>query len=685
MVKAQKKKPAPKRRKKKVKDPEKEEETRKRVAAIEGRRQKVIEEVKRSLYQRRMDKIAIEKNRVDKEEKFRQKVRRDAAKAGSEKTMLEIREDLSRVMETGIKCVYTSVIIPKKIKYDGRSILSINGVKYRLKKNLHIVGWGKEAITMSAAFERIVGRQLKKGWIVVPRKSIFRMWSFPEAFPRLDSAISYVEGGTDGQPDEKSVAITKKILNYCKKLKRKDLLIVMLSRGIDDLLCCPREEISLRDKLRTINRLKAVEATPEEINTVRNKLSIIRGGDLARFAYPARVITLITSDVSAEPMSQLSGGPCVHDLKDDTALKILIKYRLFEKLSQSVRDLVEETIPWKMAADKQVTENKKYKFVHEYVIACNADAMECMSVEVFKLGLFPVKLNSTCSGEVQEFAREYVKIASLIILAVEGKVDQLDIYQEMKESPICPLTDKKVHEIFPAKDKWGLGLCLLLGGRQTVNLCAEPGKGGPNQELALYFSLYWYMRTEQYPILREYTVWFLGGSSYGRDGNTDAAGAFGYKSLGTDIYPEYEKALIAYNAAYAKWWKLNEDKHNEIAIQRAYKDVMDAQAQKDKYSAVIPNTVLANNNTNLMFLSINNEDELFQLKTGNYYTFTNVGDLHIIRIVRFQCNCDGVCHEQKDKICVDRECPVNVTLLPEARMKLQYCCQVGKLKEKTES
>lgn len=92
MAKAQKKKPTPRRSKKKVKDPEKEEETRKRVVSIEGKRQKVIEEVKRSLYQRRMDKIAIEKSRVDKEEKFRQKVIRDAAKTGSERTMLEVSE-----------------------------------------------------------------------------------------------------------------------------------------------------------------------------------------------------------------------------------------------------------------------------------------------------------------------------------------------------------------------------------------------------------------------------------------------------------------------------------------------------------------------------------------------------------------------------------------------------------------
>ncbi|KAF3430632.1 hypothetical protein E2986_02457 [Frieseomelitta varia] len=671
----------PRKRKLRYVDPFVEEERAKRIAAVEAKRQKVIDRIRLSLENRRKNKILIQNARFDKEERERQKAIRDGQKIGGEKIMLQIRNDLRQIIETGIRCVYTSVITPEKIKYDGRSILSIKGVKYRLKHNLHIVGWGKEAVTMSSAFERIVGKQLRKGWVVVPRKSIFMMWSFPEAFPPLDSRISYLEAGTDGHADEKSVLAARRIVNYCKRLKKRDLLIVMLSHGIDDLLCLPRDTITLRDKFRVLNRLKAAKATSEEINTVRNKLSAIRGGDLARIAYPARIVTLITSDVSAEPMSELSGGPCVYDPKGERALAILAKYGLLNRVSLSVRELVEETIPWVMAADKQLDANKKYKFVHEYVIACNADALECMAVESYKLGMFPVKLNSTCSGDIQEFAREYVKMASLMILAVEEKIDKLEMFQEMRDSPVCPLTDEKVQEIFPVKDHWGLGLCLLLGGRPTMNLCDEPGLGGPNQELALYFSLYWYLRTQQYPILREYTVWFSGGSSYGKDGNTPAAGAYGYKSLSTDVYPEFEKAKSAFNTAFAKWWKLNEERRFRSKIADAYREMQELESIRNKYVDILPERVLTENNTNLLFSSINDEDELLELKTGNYYTFTNVGDLHVIRIVRFQCNCDGVCHGHQEKVCTDLECPVYQSLSAEAHSKCQYCCRIGARKD----
>lgn len=155
--------------------------------------------------------------------------------------------------------------------------MTIQGVKYKIKNNLHIVGWGKEAGIMSTEFERVVGKQLKKGFIVLPRKSISTMWSYPEVLPKLDSRINLAEVGTDGLPDREAVENARKIANYCKRLKKRDLLIVMLSRDSDDLLCCPRDTITLRDKLRVLNRLKAANATPEEINIVRNKLSAIRG------------------------------------------------------------------------------------------------------------------------------------------------------------------------------------------------------------------------------------------------------------------------------------------------------------------------------------------------------------------------------------------------------------------------
>ncbi|XP_070519944.1 glycerate kinase, partial [Cardiocondyla obscurior] len=614
----------------------KQKEIAQEIAEEITKRQEIVRDIKFSLKQKQFGKI--ENVGSDMETSTGQKDIRDKREA-RDKAMLQIREDLSTIFETGVRCIFPSAIIPKKIKYDGRATLIINGVKYKINKNLHIVGWGEEAITMGSEFERMVGKQLKKGFIVAPRKSLSGMSSSQDALLKSDTRITFVEAGTDGLPDEGTVEITRKIANYCRRLRKRDLLIVMLSRDLDDLLCCPRDTITLKDKLRVLNRLKAANATLKEIDIVRNKLSAIRGGDLARLAYSARVITFFTSNVSAEPPVILAGDPCAYDPKDQSALEILTKYRLIDKVSQSIRELVKESSPRKIAADAQLDEKDGYKFVRRYVIACNADAIECMAARAIKLGLSPLKLSITSGGTVEEFAQEYAKIASLMILAVENKITKLQMYEQMKESPICPLTDREVWEMFPTKDKWGLGLCLLLGGRPAVRLNERPGKGGPNQELALYFSLYWCMRTKQYPILRGYTVWFLGGSSYGRDGNTNAAGAFGYKSLATDVYPEYENARNVHKAAFLKLRRFAEDKRDETEIAKARQAAKDAEEIAKEHAAVLPEHVLERNNTNLFFSSVNNGDDLLQLRSENYYALVNVGDLHVIRIVRFQCNC----------------------------------------------
>ncbi|KYN35466.1 hypothetical protein ALC56_10023 [Trachymyrmex septentrionalis] len=84
-----------------------------------------------------------------------------------------------------------------------------------------------------------------------------------------------------------------------------------------------------------------------------------------------------------------------------------------------------------------------------------------------------------------------------MILAVENKITKLEMYEQMKESPVCPLTDQK---------------------------------------------------------------------SYGKDGNTNAAGAFGYKIFATDVYPEYEKARSVHKALSEMERRLAEDKQNESEI-----------------------------------------------------------------------------------------------------------------------
>ncbi|XP_024945233.1 glycerate kinase isoform X2 [Cephus cinctus] len=619
-AKSKKKKDKRRKKKEKVIDAEKQEIRDKKLREAKKRRDEIINKIKFSLNTKFKERMKVKEADLKKETKLREKEIRDQKKSPNERKMSEIRRDMKTIIEAGVEKVNASTVLLNKIKFDGKSTLTVQDTKYKLQYNVHMIGWGKEAIMLGGAFEKLIGKHLKKGWLIVPRKTIFNMWNYPSWLPKLDTRITYAEVGTDGKPDEKSVEIGRKIVEYCRGLMKNDILFVILSGGTDDLLCCPPKTISVKDKLDVLATLKASNATCKDINVVRNKLSILRGGYLARFAYPAKVITLIMSDTPGDTITEFAGGPTTNDTRHYLAPSILRRYKIYDKLSNNVKEVLEKKAPDIM--DPLLYENKEFNFVDIYEIANIPEAIEGMSEAAFKLGLVSIKLNPSVSGSVREISREYAKMASLLILAVEGKITKLEMYESMKESNVMYLTEKKVHEIFPSKEKWGLGLCLLMGGRPDVE-DYENGDGGPNQELALYFSFDWYLRTKQYPILNEYVVWILAGSTSGRDGNSQVAGAYGYSSLGPGVYKRFKEVSRAYEEAKVKSKNLEKLQPDSVETKEAVKICTDLKIEMDKLSVIMPDRVLMKHNVNSMYLNINDGDELLELGTGTGYTYTN--------------------------------------------------------------
>ena len=104
--------------------------------------------------------------------------------------------------------------------------------------------------------------------------------------------------------------------------------------------------------------------------------------------------------------------------------------------------------------------------------------------------------------------------------------------------------------------------------------------------------------------------------------------------------------------------------------------------ERSKLAEILPDQVLRNKNTNLFFRSINEGEELLELGDGTGNTFTNIRDLHIIRIVRFQCNCDGSCFQknqlnQESKIGSDETYSTN---RKNPERSLQCCRKIGPLR-----
>jgi len=112
-------------------------------------------------------------------------------------------------------------------------------------------------------------------------------------------------------PDATSEAAARRLLEAVGGLTEDDLVIALISGGGSALAAAPAPGISLSDKQRVTEDLLASGATINEINTVRRALSAIKGGGLARAAHPARVLTLIVSDVPGDDPGAVASGPTI--------------------------------------------------------------------------------------------------------------------------------------------------------------------------------------------------------------------------------------------------------------------------------------------------------------------------------------------------------------------------------------
>src|SRR5690606_37980569 len=121
----------------------------------------------------------------------------------------------------------------------------------------------------------------------------------------------------------------EQILNIVSNLQSDDLCIVLISGGGSALLPAPTEGITLADKLAVTRLLSAAGADIAELNTVRQSLSRIKGGGLARDCRAGQLVALILSDVPGDPLHLIASGPTTPEsVTPQAALEVLEQFRL---------------------------------------------------------------------------------------------------------------------------------------------------------------------------------------------------------------------------------------------------------------------------------------------------------------------------------------------------------------------
>jgi hydroxypyruvate reductase len=283
-------------------------------------------------------------------------------------------------------------------------------------------------------------------------------------------------------PDEKSVAGARRMAQIARDATEDDLVIALISGGGSALMVLPSDSITLNDKRRLTDTLLRSGATINEMNTVRKHLSQVKGGNLARLAAPADVVTLLLSDVVGSPLDVIASGPTVPDTSTfEDAWKVLAAHDLVEDLPRSIADRLQAGLRG------EVEETPKpgdpvFDRCHNVVIASNEIAARAVLDQAARDGLNPHLISTFVEGEAREVARVVVAVAKEI-----------------------------VHSGNPVRRP----ACVVLGGETTVTIRGH-GLGGRNQELALAAGI---------GIADQPDVMIVALATDGSDGPTDAAGA----------------------------------------------------------------------------------------------------------------------------------------------------------------
>lgn len=316
-----------------------------------------------------------------------------------------------------------------------------------------LVAVGKAAWQMASTASQLLGERISKGIVITK-------------YAHSKGAIPKVKIWEAGHPvpDENSFHATEEALAMVNNLEKEDTVLFLLSGGGSTLFEKP---LIGKEELEDITRqLLECGADIVEMNTIRKRLSAVKGGKFGLACEPAHVCNIILSDIIGDPLDMIASGPSSVDCSTcEQALEVVKKYHLL--LKDNVIELLKKETPKELGnVETYVTGSVKY--------LCAAAEKSCR-----RLGYEPMVLTTSLNCTARD-------AGSFLAAIAREKADS------------------------------GKSLAFIAGGETVVQVTGK-GKGGRNQELAL-------SAAEGISGLKNTAVFSIG--SDGTDGPTDAAGGF---------------------------------------------------------------------------------------------------------------------------------------------------------------
>lgn len=350
---------------------------------------------------------------------------------------------------------------------------------------IFVLGMGKASTPMAKAVIDVLGNKIEFASIVTKDKRFLSDNGY--------GGLLRVHIGDHPVPSTASKEATKTILESIPTLTSKDLVIVLISGGGSALFTLPAPGISLSDMQHMTELLLRSGADISEINTLRKRLDVVKGGGLAKKLHPAQVHTLILSDVIGDHLDMIASGPTVPDSTNATdALNIIEKYNLEGELPDSILLHLKKENEKEFGNSTSTSPLKIFKANH-VLIGSNFTSAKAAHKEALSLGYNSQIISTHLTGMTKNVG-EFL-----------GGIVETEI----------------VHNVPIQKPA-----CLIFGGETTVKVTGN-GLGGRNQDLALHMV--------QKLAGKEGTL-FISFATDGDDGPTDAAGG----AVDGLLYPEGE-------------------------------------------------------------------------------------------------------------------------------------------------
>ena len=321
---------------------------------------------------------------------------------------------------------------------------------------------------MAQTIEHILGSRITEGHIIT---------KYEHSVP-----LKYIGTTEAGHPvpDDNGIKGTGKILSIVKKAEKDDLVICLISGGGSALLADVPEGCTLDDLKKVSSILLKTGANITEMNCIRKHLSAIKGGQLSRAAAPARVVSLILSDVIGDPLDVIASGPTAPDPSTFAdAISIISKYNIGSEIPEKIIRVLHDGLENKRQETLKKSDNILL-LTSNLIIGTNKLALNTAKEKAELLGYESHIVSNNLDADVSEVASYITELA------------------------------KRVRSQKSAKKT-----CLLFAGEPTVKVKGS-GLGGRNQHLALLMAV----------LLKDIPgITILSGGTDGSDGPTDATGA----------------------------------------------------------------------------------------------------------------------------------------------------------------